>query len=760
MAAAISAHLSEFSNHVDISCDARNAFNSYSRKALWKPLHENFPSLYAFAKTVYGKAADIIFFETDAGTTKVPNSVGSRQGCSLGSLLYCIAIHPLLLQLRTEFPELLILAFCDDVHFVGNSIQAVQAYKRYKFLYSELLQGELRDDKGCAYSPSLSAPELKAALLPPEMPVTNDGVRILGAPVGSPSFQNSFSHLIVDEITRDVDVLGRVPSLQTQHLLATKSIVHRINHLLRNIPGGELSIFAEVAAKYDASVLATVRRITRQPEIPSLARRITQLPLREGGLGYPLWSSTADTAFLAAYTNAAETFPLLFPDRPYLWKCVPHPSKIKMAESLSTYASFAARALVRIESKAPGISKLLEPSSTPGEGTRNSRGLQHSMSAYINEFEANDVLSAVKASDCPSHPWRAALFNSNRGDQYCLATIPTDSFTTIENRDFEVIILRRLLLPTYKPVSENFRCARCHRCSTEPMKGCPESMKIVDVFGNHSISCMLDGLRTALWHDPLRRVVRWLARRVGLKAEEEKDNVLLLGPPGLRADVCIESGISEVLASRPHLKITDVRTTDPCDVSNCKKAACVPGAANDAGTRIKEKKWKSFVEAQGDVFWALCAESGGRLNGHFFELVEYLSTFAGSSSAERRAFSVFAFQRIHVASQRGVARLIRAHDPVPEGPCLLPPRGVLELGVLPFHSSHEIKIPRNRGPAPPWQSASSLAFSALKSRAQLAPPIQLELRISPGPENQLQLTPAPLTPLTLALANDSPGVLT
>ena len=140
--------------------------------------------------------------------------------------------------------------------------------------------------------------------------------------------------------------------------------------------------------------------------------------------------------------------------------------------------------------------------------------------------------------------------------------------------------------------------------------------------------------------------------------------------------------------------------------------------------------------------------------------MEYLSTFAGSSSAERRAFSVFAFQRIHVASQRGVARLIRAHDPVPEGPCLLPPRGVLELGVLPFHSSHEIKIPRNRGPAPPWQSASSLAFSALKSRAQLAPPIQLELRISPGPENQLQLTPAPLTPLTLALANDSPGVLT
>jgi hypothetical protein len=95
-----------------------------------------------------------------------------------------------LLQLRTEFPELLILAFCDDVHFVGDSIKAVQAYKRYKFLYSEVLQGELRDDKGCAYSPNLNTSGLKAALLPPEMRVTNDGVRILGAPVGTPAFWN------------------------------------------------------------------------------------------------------------------------------------------------------------------------------------------------------------------------------------------------------------------------------------------------------------------------------------------------------------------------------------------------------------------------------------------------------------------------------------------------------------------------------------------------------------------------------------------
>jgi hypothetical protein len=72
------------------------------------------------------------------------------------------------------------------------------------------------------------------------------------------------------------------------------------------------------------------------------------------------------------------------------------------------------------------------------------------------------------------------------------------------------------------------------------MKDCPEHIKIVDLYGNHAISCLKDGKRTDLWHDAVRRVVCSLARRVGLKAEEEKSNILILGPSGMRADVVIQ----------------------------------------------------------------------------------------------------------------------------------------------------------------------------------------------------------------------------
>jgi len=80
MAAAINLHLQRFSGHIDISCDARNAFNSWCRTQLWDPLHQHFPSLFAFVKLVYGEASDILFHEEGIGDTTVPNSVGSRQG--------------------------------------------------------------------------------------------------------------------------------------------------------------------------------------------------------------------------------------------------------------------------------------------------------------------------------------------------------------------------------------------------------------------------------------------------------------------------------------------------------------------------------------------------------------------------------------------------------------------------------------------------------------------------------------------------------
>ena len=74
-------------------------------------------------------------------------------------------------------------------------------------------------------------------------------------------------------------------------------------------------------------------------------------------------------------------------------------------------------------------------------------------------------------------------------------------------------------------------------------------------------------------------------------------------------------------------------------------------------------------------------QAGGRLNEQFLKLIDYFASMSGSTEA-RRAFTIFSLQRIHLASQRGVAQLIRAQEPIPDGPCFLPPRGLLDLGTL------------------------------------------------------------------------------
>lgn len=191
----------------------------------------------------------------------------------------------------------------------------LEAYRRWAHLYSKDLQGVLRSDKSCVFAPSLelSRDHLVERGFPDDMKFSQDGTRVLGAPIGNDSFKTQFASDIVDAILKDLDALALMPSSQAQHLIVTKSIAHRINHLLRNIPGGEVDLFGDLATRYDNALLLVPQRICHQVSFGPLPRLLCSLPQAHGGLGYRTWASTSDSAFLAAYTHTAHTFPSLFP---------------------------------------------------------------------------------------------------------------------------------------------------------------------------------------------------------------------------------------------------------------------------------------------------------------------------------------------------------------------------------------------------------------------------------------------------------------
>ena len=83
----------------------------------------------------------------------------------------------------------------------------------WKSLCTSEPQGEFRHDKGLCFSPgpAASAGILRRSDLPPLMPISHDGSRVLGAPIGSDDFERKFSEDCVAEIIIDLEVLRFIP---------------------------------------------------------------------------------------------------------------------------------------------------------------------------------------------------------------------------------------------------------------------------------------------------------------------------------------------------------------------------------------------------------------------------------------------------------------------------------------------------------------------------------------------------------------------
>ena len=198
MISAITALLDVHPEWLDIAVDAKNAFNSFCRTKMWGPLLEHFPNLTALGRLMYGEASGVIFHEDGVGRTEVKSSVGTRQGCSWGSFLYCLTNQPLLQQLADEFLDCVVLALADDVPILGPPRRAAVAYERWKFLYEAILQGQMNDSMSKCFSPTLPEADVRAEGLPRATGVTRSGTRVLGWPVGSLDFCRSFATGIVE----------------------------------------------------------------------------------------------------------------------------------------------------------------------------------------------------------------------------------------------------------------------------------------------------------------------------------------------------------------------------------------------------------------------------------------------------------------------------------------------------------------------------------------------------------------------------------
>ena len=142
---------------------------------------------------------------------------------------------------------------------VGPPDLAIDAYKRWKYVVATRIQGSLRDEKGKVFSTQHTHQELLDLGLPVSMSYSDQGMKILGAAIGSFDFMISFLDTKVTEIEHDMAVVGRMKEHHPQWAVTVKSIQQRMQYVFRCMPCGDRTHFSDLASRYDDAILSVLQ---------------------------------------------------------------------------------------------------------------------------------------------------------------------------------------------------------------------------------------------------------------------------------------------------------------------------------------------------------------------------------------------------------------------------------------------------------------------------------------------------------------------
>ena len=127
-------------DHVLLSLDFVNGFNRMIRHVMMERLYAlpELSSLWRIADLCYGVPSSLYLFDRQGLAESFTSQRGSRQGCVLGTLLFCLGLQPILESASDGLSDLTISAYIDDVAVVGPPEQAFTFFERLNALSPDL----------------------------------------------------------------------------------------------------------------------------------------------------------------------------------------------------------------------------------------------------------------------------------------------------------------------------------------------------------------------------------------------------------------------------------------------------------------------------------------------------------------------------------------------------------------------------------------------------------------------------------------------
>jgi len=322
-----------FPDQVVMSVDGIGAFDHISRARIFEQLmaRPSLRDLVPFVRMWYSTQSRFVWVY-EAGTTHhILQGDGGEQGDALMPALFSIALHPALLRMQARMPaNVSIIAYLDDIYIICDPEDAEDCLRIAGECLRDICHIDINAGKLAAWSKRVA--ECPAGLegndangepiWKGDLSAERQGVKVLGAPVGSPEYVQRFCDNVVEEKAKLLDLLPKLPSLQSAWLLLYFCAVPRINHLLRTVPPQHVRVAARA---HDANVLNCFQKIFHIPNRQQWETNLqglsfgtwvkqARLPLRLGGCGLRDSTRTSRAAYWASWADCMPDLGRRFPE--------------------------------------------------------------------------------------------------------------------------------------------------------------------------------------------------------------------------------------------------------------------------------------------------------------------------------------------------------------------------------------------------------------------------------------------------------------
>ena len=472
-------------NATVVSIDGVGAFDLISRNSMMRGLRrmEDGDQVLPFVRCFYGSPSTYLW-EDELGTIEdIAQGEGGEQGDPLMPLLFALGQHAALeaVQGRLLDGEKLF-AYLDDVYVICQpdrvaDVHAILEEELFNHAHIQLNLGKTQVwNRGGAVPAGVA--ELTAAARQvredatvwrgdPELRPDQQGVKVLGTPIGQPEFVQEFLAKKSREHQTLFERIPLVEDLQSSWLLLLMCGATRANFWLRTVRPDLAESFA---VRHDARVWQCVQHLLGVVDTPSASQTIAFLPFWLGGLGLASavrgraaahWASWAGLRMVRKrHPSVAETMVLGLERDP-----APSLRAVRVCQQTLIDAGFEAPPWDVLSADS------LQETEADGEPSQPKRGWQQKATRPVDEGFAAQFTSELGEVD-------QALTRSQHGPLASApyTALPTSRHARIDSQSFRLLLCRRLRLPI--PL-----CSRTCRC------GCP-----LDILGHHRAACAEAGV--------------------------------------------------------------------------------------------------------------------------------------------------------------------------------------------------------------------------------------------------------------------------